>query len=94
MGMEPKAGVELAKFFRQAAVLVGGSLLLAVGVAMLVLPGPGLAVILAGLGVLSTEYAWARRWLDRGRSVIAGVRSRIAPLGARMRAVAWSRAAA
>lgn len=34
---------------------------------MLVLPGPGILVILAGLAVLATEYAWAHRLLTQMR---------------------------
>lgn len=34
-----------------------------IGVAMIVLPGPAIVVIPAGLAILATEYAWARRWL-------------------------------
>src|SRR4029450_523462 len=37
--------------------------LLAAGAAMLVLPGPGIAVILLGLVVLSAEFQWAQRVL-------------------------------
>ena len=57
--------------FRQArrlAVLVVGCSVLLVGVAMLVLPGPAFVVIPAGLGILSIEFAWARRWLHRIRT--------------------------
>lgn len=43
--------------------LVGVTVLL-VGVAMLVLPGPGIVVIPLGLGILGLEFAWARRWLS------------------------------
>ena len=32
------------------------------------LPGPGLLVIVAGLAILATEYAWARSLLDKTRS--------------------------
>ena len=39
--------------------------LLLVGVAMLVLPGPGLVAIAAALAILSGEFVWARRLLDR-----------------------------
>ena len=42
--------------------IVGGTVLL-LGVAMLVLPGPALIVIPAGLAILALEFAWARRWL-------------------------------
>jgi hypothetical protein len=38
---------------------------LAIGVAMLALPGPGLLVILGALAILSGEFVWARRLLDR-----------------------------
>ena len=36
-----------------------------IGLAMLVLPGPGLLVIAAGLGMLALEFAWAERVLER-----------------------------
>ncbi len=48
-------------------MLVVGCALLATGIALLVLPGPGLLVMLLGLGVLAAEFAWARRVLDRAR---------------------------
>ncbi|GAB4010860.1 PGPGW domain-containing protein [Nocardioides ultimimeridianus] len=41
-----------------------GWLLLAAGVAALILPGPGLLLLFAGLAVLSRQYAWARRWVE------------------------------
>ncbi len=40
-----------------------GVLIVLVGLSMLVLPGPGWAVIFLGLAVLATEYAWAHRLL-------------------------------
>jgi hypothetical protein len=36
-----------------------------IGLAMLVLPGPGLLVIAAGLAMLALEFAWAERVLER-----------------------------
>ena len=46
-------------------IIVGviGLTVMLVGVAMLVLPGPGVIVILIGLAALSTEFVWATRWL-------------------------------
>ncbi|MDN5745698.1 MAG: PGPGW domain-containing protein [Nocardioidaceae bacterium] len=41
-----------------------GWVLLLAGVAALVLPGPGLLLMAAGLGVLSQQYTWAERLLD------------------------------
>jgi uncharacterized protein (TIGR02611 family) len=58
---------DLARGARRVAVLVVGLFLLVAGLVMLVLPGPGLLVTMAGLAVLATEFAWARRLLDRVR---------------------------
>jgi Putative transmembrane protein (PGPGW) len=41
-----------------------GWLLVAVGVAALVLPGPGLLALVAGLMILSQEYEWAERRVE------------------------------
>jgi hypothetical protein len=53
---------------------VGGSMTLA-GILLLVLPGPGIPLLLAGLGVLSLEFAIARTWIVavRQRAERAGV---------------------
>jgi len=44
-------------------ILVVGMTVLFVGIALVVLPGPAFIVIPLGLGILATEFAWARRWL-------------------------------
>ena len=54
----------LARFARRGGVFIVGVALLVAGTAMLVLPGPGIAVILLGLVVLAREFSWARRALD------------------------------
>lgn len=41
-----------------------GWLLLVVGIAALVLPGPGLLMVFAGIAVLSQRYVWAERRVD------------------------------
>jgi len=66
------------KVARRIAVAVVGSTVLAVGVALIVLPGPALIVIPVGLAILSIEFAWARLWLRRVRRNISsqGVESR------------------
>jgi hypothetical protein len=43
---------------------VGGSCVL-VGLALLVLPGPGIPLLAAGLVILATEFAWAEALLRR-----------------------------
>ncbi len=42
-----------------------GFTVLGAGVAMLALPGPGVIVIIVGLAILATEFAWAERALDK-----------------------------
>ncbi|AFR05862.1 MULTISPECIES: PGPGW domain-containing protein [Nocardiopsis] len=46
-------------------ILVGtvGAVVVVAGIVMLVIPGPGIASILLGLLILSTEFRWARRLL-------------------------------
>jgi uncharacterized protein (TIGR02611 family) len=55
---------------------VAGFLLLAAGVVMLVLPGPGWVTIFAGLALLASEFEWAQRLLDRLKAVVQRVRPR------------------
>ncbi len=50
---------------RRLIVLVVGSTVLAIGIALIVLPGPAFIVIPVGLGILGTEFLWARRLLQR-----------------------------
>ena len=52
---------------KRVGITIGGVVLLILGVVMLVLPGPGLLVIIAGLAVLATEYVWAQRLLRIAR---------------------------
>jgi uncharacterized protein (TIGR02611 family) len=45
------------------AVTIAGVAVIAVGVLLLPLPGPGWLIIFAGLGILASEYEWAARLL-------------------------------
>ena len=45
----------------RVARIAGGSTLLVAGTAMLVLPGPGILTIAAGLSLLAKEVPWAQR---------------------------------
>ncbi len=53
------------RHLRRVIVAVIGTTVLAIGIAMIVLPGPAMVVIPLGLGILAVEFAWARRMLDR-----------------------------
>lgn len=50
-----------SRAIRRAVVATVGTSLLIAGIAMLILPGPGIVVVLAGLTVLASEFHWARR---------------------------------
>lgn len=54
------------------AKTVAGFTLVISGAAMLVLPGPGVLTIAAGVGLLGQEYEWARRLNKWGRSKLPG----------------------
>ncbi|MDP9023222.1 MAG: PGPGW domain-containing protein [Actinomycetota bacterium] len=41
-----------------------GSVVLVAGIAMIVLPGPAILAIPAGLAILATQFRWARKVLD------------------------------
>lgn len=48
---------------KRLVVIVIGFTILAAGVAMIVLPGPAIIVVPAGLAILATEFIWARKLL-------------------------------
>lgn len=52
-------------YLRIAIVLVIGVSTLLVGLALMLLPGPGILVLLLGLTILSTEFVIAKRLLDK-----------------------------
>lgn len=60
--------------WRLVVTALGGAIVLS-GLAMLVLPGPGWAVIFLGLAVLATEYAWAHRLLVVSKEKAQGAAS-------------------
>ncbi|MGI8794126.1 MAG: PGPGW domain-containing protein [Acidimicrobiales bacterium] len=55
---------------RIAISVIGGAFVL-LGLAMLVLPGPGIVVVVIGFAILGTEYAWAARALDKTKEKAA-----------------------
>jgi Putative transmembrane protein (PGPGW) len=57
----------IARNGKRIAVTIAGFVVLLAGAAMLVLPGPGVVVILLGLAILATEYVWAERLLRQAR---------------------------
>jgi uncharacterized protein (TIGR02611 family) len=65
----------LTRAVRRGGVFLIGMALLVAGAAMLVLPGPGIAVILLGLVVLSAEFQWAKKVLAWARERFTDLRN-------------------
>lgn len=65
------------KVARRVAVLAVGSTVLAIGIVMIVTPGPATVIIPIGLAILGIEFAWARMWLRKLRQGISAQNSRI-----------------
>jgi uncharacterized protein (TIGR02611 family) len=53
---------------RKFVVTVVGFAVVAAGLAMLVLPGPGILVVIAGLAILAKEFVWADRMLQKAKT--------------------------
>lgn len=49
-------------------IAVLGALVVAVGVALIPLPGPGWLIVLAGIGIWAIEFAWAKHLLHFTRA--------------------------
>lgn len=62
-----------------------GTLVLLAGVLMMVTPGPGIVGIALGLAILSTEYQWAHRWLEKAREKAHEARLKAAAMDPRVR---------
>ncbi|HEU5410266.1 MAG TPA: PGPGW domain-containing protein [Candidatus Acidoferrales bacterium] len=79
--MSPVIFKTLQQAKRFLRILVGFTLL-AIGVVLLVGPGPGWLVILLGLGLLAAEFVWARRLLDSMKEKAVRLRKFVLSRGA------------
>ncbi|MBI2009193.1 PGPGW domain-containing protein [Candidatus Saccharibacteria bacterium] len=59
---------KIAKLVRKIAVAAVGFVVLAIGLILIPLPGPGILITLAGLFILSLEFTWAEKHLDRAKN--------------------------
>jgi uncharacterized protein (TIGR02611 family) len=71
-----KSTVYGSLIWRVSIGVVGGVITVA-GVLMFFLPGPGLLVLVAGLGMLATEFAWAATALRRTRDIAAAASKKV-----------------
>lgn len=56
---------------------MAGVTVLICGLILLVIPGPGLLVIVAGLVILSLEFEWAKRYLHKARTQLDKVKEKV-----------------
>jgi len=63
----------LQRVGRKASVGAAGMTTVAVGIALLPLPGPGTLIILGGLTMLGREFPSAKRIADRGWTSVGRV---------------------
>lgn len=79
--------IEVVRFLgrnsKRIAVSVIGAVFVLAGLAMLVLPGPGIIVLAIGFAILGTEYAWAAAALERTKDTAARAGHRVRSLGRR-----------
>lgn len=61
------------KALKKIIVFSTGSVVVAAGIVLLVIPGPGLLTIAVGLVILSTEFEWAERHLKSVKKRIRDV---------------------
>ena len=54
---------------KRIGITVAGAVVVVVGLALLVLPGPGIVVVVLGFAILGTEYAWAAAGLEKTKKV-------------------------
>jgi len=52
---------------KRVVIAVIGITVILIGLAFFVLPGPGLLIVIVGLAVLATEFAWAQGLLHKAR---------------------------
>ncbi|HKP05344.1 MAG TPA: PGPGW domain-containing protein [Chthoniobacterales bacterium] len=60
----------LVTSLRKLVIGIIGGTVLAIGIALIVLPGPAFIVIPIGLAILATEFAWARSAVNRAKAVV------------------------
>jgi len=73
----PDVFVRLRRALRRSMVIVAAAVLFPAGALMLLLPGPGLLVIGAGLALLASEFPVVCRQLQRVAAIATAVRTRL-----------------
>lgn len=90
----PAPPARSVRLLRRLAVAVMGSLVVVVGLVLVPLPGPGWAIVFAGVALLGTEFSWAERLLRVLRHRLAPAAAVLQRLPRALRSVVLMTAAA
>lgn len=71
--MSPLA-LKTVKQMKKIIIAVIGFTVLLIGLLLIILPGPALIVIPLGLGILATQFVWARRLLEKMKNRLEKVK--------------------
>lgn len=61
----------LRRLLRRLVIGVAGFVVVVAGLILVPLPGPGWAIVFAGVALLGTEFSWAERLLQTARRRLA-----------------------
>ena len=65
--------IKTQKQAKRLIIIVVGFTVLLLGVAMILLPGPAFIMIPLGLGILATEFVWARTLLNKFKEKLSRI---------------------
>lgn len=65
------------KLLRKTLIAILGFALIILGIILIPLPGPGFLVIVAGLFVLSLEFEWAEKYLNKAKQKLRQIRDKV-----------------
>jgi UPF0716 family protein affecting phage T7 exclusion len=69
---------QVMRLGRRIGIAIAGGFVVAAGIAMLALPGPGIVTIVLGLAILSQEFERPRIWLAHLKTRGVALKQRIA----------------
>jgi len=67
--------------FRRVFIALFGFTVLAIGLALTVLPGPAFVVIPLGFAILASEFVWAKKTLQRMKEEAERLKEKLHPNG-------------
>jgi len=72
-------GLESRPRLRRFLIGTIGFSVVLIGLVMIVLPGPAIIIVPPGVGILASEFAWARRVWRRGTILVSRIRGKPVP---------------